>query len=188
MRLLNGIKKLQHNHSVEMKRISNKALIASSLIMICSFFTGCADLNFYRFDHYGSPAARTPYDKRYRKVREYLKEAKNHIKYKTEGKGTDYWQLPFETEYLGTGDCEDKAIWLYSKLLKEDIGNIRLVVGKYKVENTSRHVWINWFNNNNIYIIDPTMDVNIWRTEQYPPGYYQPLYSYYKNEKWKHTK
>ncbi len=113
MRLLKERKKLQHNHSIDTKLISKRILVTAVFTIICSFFIGCADLNFYRFDHYGSPTIRTPYDTRYQKIREYLKEAKNHIHYKAEKKGTDYWQLPLETEYLGTGDCEDKAIWLF---------------------------------------------------------------------------
>lgn len=179
--------KKQAHHLADAKALANKQSIIFTFLIISCFLSGCAELNFYRFDHYGFPAMRTPYDKRYHKIEKYLKTAYTHIDYKADKRGGDHWQLPFETEHLGTGDCEDKAIWLYSKLVKEEINNIRLVVGKYKLEVTGFHAWINWYDDGHVYIIDPTMDANIWLAEQYPSGYYQPYYSYYKKDKWRHS-
>ena len=144
-------------------------------------------LEFSSFDHFGFPAMPTPYDKQYREIKNYLMKARYSFTYKAEKEGADYWQLPFETEYLGTGDCEDQSIWLYAQLTKEGIDNIRLVAGKYKSENENLHVWINLYIDGHAYIIDPTMDEVIWRAALFPPGFYKPLYSYHKDSKWTPT-
>ncbi len=84
---------------------------------------------------------------------------------KLEGVGN--WQLPFETERLGTGDCDDKAVWLYSKLLKDGVGNVRLVLGNYKKGELSVHMWVNWYQDGQVYILDPTVDNSIRTVTQY---------------------
>jgi len=99
----------------------------------------------------------------------------------------DYWQLPEETEKKGRGDCEDKAIWLYSKLIKEGFTDVRLVIGKYRESSPYFHAWVVWYQEDKIFILDPTKNRSIWELRDYPAGYYQPYYSYYKNKKWRHT-
>lgn len=109
--------------------------------------------------------------------------------------GYDYWQLPEETERLGTGDCEDKAIWLYIRLLERGYTNIRLVVGKYRADKEIYHVWVNLYVTapgkdgmveQKVYILDPTMDSKPWPAKSFPAGYYLPLYSFYKSQRWVH--
>jgi hypothetical protein len=89
-----------------------------------------------------------------------------HIK----GAMADYWQLPDETEKRGKGDCEDKAIWLYSKLLKEGF-----------------HAWVVWYYDDAVFILDPTKQKTIRELKDFASDYYQPYYSYYKERKWCHT-
>ena len=110
--------------------------------------------------------------------------------------GYDYWQLPEETEKLGTGDCEDKAIWLYERLLEHSYTNVRLVVGKYQADKNVYHVWVNLYVTTpgkdgkveqKVYILDPTMDSKAWDAKSFPAGYYLPLYSFYKNQRWAHS-
>ncbi len=125
------------------------------------------------------------YDRQYRKVRKYLETA-SRFQYKADTVGADYWQTPYETEKLSRGDCEDKAIWLYSELIKEGFDNIRLVVGEYKRSEASTHVWVNWYHDGSAYILDPTINDGIWKAKAYPKEYYKPSYSYYKGKKWKH--
>ena len=57
----------------------------------------------------------------------------------------DFWQFPEETEHLGRGDCEDKAIWLYAKMLAEGFDDVRLVLGKYIESDTVFHAWVVWY-------------------------------------------
>ena len=126
--------------------------------------TGCVTLAPGHYDHAGISTKRTPYDNQYRKVRKYLETA-SRFKYKADASGADYWQIPLETEKLGMGDCEDKSIWLYSKLLKEGFDNIRLVLGYYRISKSSFHMWVNWYTNGRVYILDPTMNDDIWQAE-----------------------
>ncbi len=158
------------------------------------------------YDHVGIPIQATPYDKRYKKiendkrykkvekhlevsykkVKKYLKKA-SKFKYNGDSRGADNWQLPFETEKSGAGDCDDKAIWLYSKLIKEGIGDVRLVLGNYKRGELSVHMWVNWYHDGQVFILDTTIDNCIRPAEQYSKDYYQPFYSFHKGKKWKHN-
>ena len=134
------------------------------------------------------PCHNTPYvvyDRQYRKVRMNLETA-SRFQYKADRIGADYWQMPHETEKLGMGDCEDKAIWLYSKLIKEGFDNVRLVLGDYKRSEASTHMWVNWYHDGQVYILDPTINDGIWKAKEYSKEYYKPSYSYYKDKKWKH--
>jgi predicted transglutaminase-like cysteine proteinase len=103
------------------------------------------------------------------------------------GKQRDLWQLPEETEALGAGDCEDLAIWLYSKLLSEGLSNIRFTVGLAgSEENQSMHAWVTWYERGEIYILDPSRRGGIFGPGQSGSITYQPYYSYYLNQKWHH--
>jgi hypothetical protein len=99
----------------------------------------------------------------------------------------DYWQLPQETESRGTGDCEDKAIWLYARLIQIGFENVRLVVGKYRVDEPAYHAWVVHNSTGKTYILDPTINDGLWDARRYPKGFYQPLYSYSKDKRWRHS-
>jgi hypothetical protein len=139
--------------------------------------------NYYEPTGISTPVI--PYDKKYQKVHEYLETA-SRFEYKADVQGADYWQSPSETERLGTGDCDDKAIWLYSKLIKEGIDNIRLVLGNYKSGDISVHMWVNWYQDGQVFILDPTIDNGIRSSFEYWTDYYQPFYSFHNGEKWNH--
>jgi len=107
----------------------------------------------------------------------------------------DFWQLPEETAQLGRGDCEDKAIWLYAKMLAEGADDVRLVIGKYCQSDTIFHAWVVWYPHvpdkhgkleQHVYILDPTIHNGIWPAKQFPRGYYQPYYSLHKSQRWIH--
>jgi hypothetical protein len=98
----------------------------------------------------------------------------------------DYWQLPAETEDRGAGDCEDKAIWLYARLIEMGLKNVRLVVGKYRIDQPAYHAWVVCNVSGRVYILDPTMNKGFWEARHYPKGFYQPAYSYSQGRKWRH--
>lgn len=159
-----------------------KILILSALALVTGpLAAGCAT-----YDHVGTSVRATPYDDRYEKVRKYLEMA-GRFEYKADVPGADNWQLPFETEKLGAGDCDDKAIWLYSKLIKEGIDNVRLVLGNYKSGEISVHMWVDWYQDGQVFILDPTIDNGIRTADEYWTDYYQPYYSFHKGKKWKHN-
>ncbi len=184
--ILVGIGAISRNILSLALSVQKKILILTVIALISGTLVGCATLSPGHFDHGGTSTKATPYDKRYKKVRKYLETA-SEFRYKADGVGADYWQLPFETEKLGTGDCEDKAIWLYSRLLKEGFDNVRLVLGNYRRNKSSVHMWVNWYHDGRVYILDPTINDGIWRAEEYSKGFYKPLYSFYKDKKWKHS-
>jgi hypothetical protein len=99
---------------------------------------------------------------------------------------SDHWQLPEETEDRGAGDCEDKAIWLYARLIREGVNRVRLVVGKYRVNQSAYHAWVAVYMGEKIYILDPTINDGIWTVSQYPEEFYVPIYSFYKEDRWQH--
>ncbi len=162
-----------------------KILILSSLALITGPLAGgCATLSSY--DHVGTSVRATPYDNKYEKVKKYLEMA-SRFEYKSDARGADFWQLPLETEKLGTGDCDDMAIWLYSKLIKEGIDDVRLVLGNYKSGKLSVHMWVDWYQDGQVFILDPTIDNGIRSADEYWKDYYQPFYSFHKGKKWKHS-
>lgn len=160
-----------------------KILILSSLALLTGPLAG----GCVTYDHVGTSVHATPYDEKYEKVEKYLEMA-SLFKYKADARDADIWQLPLETEKLGTGDCDDKAIWLYSKLIKEGIDNVRLVLGNYKTGEVSVHMWVDWYQDDGrVFILDPTIDNGIRSADQYWKDYYQPFYSFHKGKKWKHN-
>jgi len=137
------------------------------------------------YDYQGKPAAVTPFEFKYKRIREYLGDA-YQFRYEHEKKNADYWQLPEETERLGKGDCEDKAIWLYSQALKDGFDDVRLVIGKTREDTRGFHAWVAWYPKGKVYILDPANDGEMWEIEQYPKGYYKPYYSFYRDKSWRH--
>lgn len=136
------------------------------------------------FDYQGTPTSTTPFDSKYKCVKNYLRTA-YQFKYEAD-KGMDQWQLPEQTERRGRGDCEDKAIWLYAKLLKDGFNNVRLVIGRQKEGDQTLHAWVAWYEQGKVYILDPTSENLIWEICKYPKGYYKPYYSFYWGKAWDH--
>lgn len=102
------------------------------------------------------------------------------------GRLLEHWQLPEETEGRRAGDCEDKAIWLYVRLIQRGFENTRLVIGKYRINQSDYHAWVAAYLDGKVYILDPTTNNGIWEAQQYPEGFYVPIYSYHKNNRWRH--
>jgi predicted transglutaminase-like cysteine proteinase len=97
----------------------------------------------------------------------------------------DNWKLPPKTE-IGGGDCEDKAIWLYWKLIEDGFKRVRLFVGKHRNSDKFFHAWVIWYTERGNFILDPTNDDMVWPTKSYPTGFYEPYCSYFKDKKWRH--
>lgn len=92
---------------------------------------------------------------------EIMNEVHKRVKYKSEDE--DYWQMPWETDKLGTGDCEDYAIYLYDQLNRNGIKS-EIVVGKMTGANDEGfHAWIEYKDNGESIILDPTSNLKIYR-------------------------
>lgn len=65
----------------------------------------------------------------------------------------DYWQTPIEFESLRSGDCEDFALWTWSKLIK--LGkDARMTLGS---NGYSGHAWVTIFHNHEPFIYETTL-------------------------------
>ena len=108
------------------------------------------------------------------------------FRYIKEQKG-DLWQTPEETERKGSGDCEDKAVWLFSRLKESGYSNVRLVIGKYKSINRGYHVWVLVTDpTHTTYLLDPSSQKCVWKPEDFGPGYYRPIYSFDGQNRYRH--
>lgn len=136
----------------------------------------------------GIPARTTPYDHKFEKVRKYLERVHDNTRYVPERGDQDYWQLPDETETLGSGDCEDMAIWLYVLLKQAGFGAVRLCIGKHRPYSDQMHAWVMWFDGPRLYILDPSVTRKPLRASDADPGSYVPRYSYDGSRRWIHLK
>ena len=109
------------------------------------------------------------------------------IRYVPDKKGQDYWQTPLETEARWSGDCEDKAVWLYAQLKQNGFQDVRLVVGRFRNVSRDFHVWVTLSDSSNdFYVLDPTSQKRLWKSSEFPQGYYHPLYSFDGSNRYKH--
>src|SRR5262245_6689619 len=69
---------------------------------------------------------------------------------------TDRWQTPQETEARRSGDCEDKAVWLYWVLKTNGYQNVALHIGRYRSVDARLHVWVTVEDGSNEWMLDPT--------------------------------
>ncbi len=109
------------------------------------------------------------------------------FRYKEDGRGNDHWQTPEETEQRWSGDCEDKAVWLYAQLKKNNHRGVRLVVGRKDRSSRSFHVWVALeASNGSYFILDPTAQKRIWNASDFSDGSYRPLYSFDGINRYRH--
>lgn len=91
----------------------------------------------------------------------------------------DRWQTPKETSAKGSGNCADKAVWLYTQMKRDGYDNVRLVIGKYNSTDPLFHVWVTYADTaGDIYLLDPTLQRQPWGEGAFPEGVYKALYSF----------
>lgn len=90
----------------------------------------------------------------------------------------DRWQSPEETEVRRSGDCEDKAIWLYAELKKQGFSQVRLVIGKLRSFDNKCHVWVEIGDPNDALIVDAAAQKRVWKRSDFESGFYRPLYAF----------
>ena len=92
---------------------------------------------------------------------------------------TSKWQSSEETEARHAGDCKDKAIWLFTRLIQNGYYNVRLVVGRYRSVDNQLHAWVICSDKHgNTCLLDPTKQKRIWYQIAVDSGFYHPLYAY----------
>ena len=91
----------------------------------------------------------------------------------------DHWQTPQETEVKRSGDCEDKALWLITKLKQSGFSNLRLVIGRYRNFDKKLHVWLTYTTpTGKTYLLDPTIQKRVWNISDFDSKVYIPLLAY----------
>ena len=92
---------------------------------------------------------------------------------------TDHWQTAEETSQKHSGDCEDKAIWLFNRLTKAGYSQLKLVIGKQREIDAQMHVWLTYEDSSGrIFLLDPTAQRKIWALSDLSEGWYQPIYAF----------
>ncbi|HTL70092.1 MAG TPA: hypothetical protein VL404_02255 [Candidatus Eisenbacteria bacterium] len=92
----------------------------------------------------------------------------------------DRWQSPQETDARHSGDCEDKAIWLFYRLKLSGAHDVRLVIGKFKRHMGEFHVWVTYRDaGGGLCLADPTLQKRIWHVSDFSGNnFYVPLFSF----------
>jgi len=110
------------------------------------------------------------------------------FRYLTDAKNHDKWQTPEETEARWSGDCEDKAVWLFAQLKKNGYEGTRLVIGRQNLSSRGLHVWVTLDNSDGtFYVLDPTAQKRVWRSTDFSDGSYKPLYSFDGVNRYRHN-
>ena len=90
---------------------------------------------------------------------------------------TEKWQSAEETTRLFSGDCADKAIWLYTHMRKNGYQNVSLVIGRYSPSSRVLHMWLTYEETpGETLLLDPTMQRKPWKVSDFSKRYYKPVY------------
>lgn len=171
-------------------RATRTSLVTTPLILLLVAFAIAGDI--YPM---GYLTAITPFDARVRKagcfdmipagshpsqprsIEEMFRVARS-FRYVSDS-GGDRWQAADETEARRAGDCEDKAVWLFAQLLKNNYYNVRLVIGKYRSIDKRFHVWVICSDRaGNTCLLDPTIQKRVWYLTATDAGFYKPFYAF----------
>jgi len=89
-----------------------------------------------------------------------------------------YWQTPGEVDLEQAADCKGKAVALYAEMRRNGAKNVRVVIGKRRIESPVTHAWLEWDTKGGSYVLDPTFNEMPIKTAEISPMTYVPLYAY----------
>ena len=175
------------------------ALLVSGLV---ATFPIAADPALNEVSRQGLPTSWTPFDVKVRSVGVldfHIPEGSAHeesleglffrarrFRYSHDFDG-DRWQSAEETERKFSGDCEDKAVWLFTKLKEAGYPNVRLVVGKYRMHDASFHVWVTYASPAGVvYLLDAAIQNRIWEISAASSDFYHPFFSFDGRNRYRH--
>ena len=96
----------------------------------------------------------------------------------------DRWQTAEETATKRSGDCKDKAVWLYAQLRRNGYHNVHLVIGKYRPNETVFHAWVTCVDESgNAYLLDPSLQKGPKEIWDFSEKLYRPIYSFGGSDK-----
>ena len=88
------------------------------------------------------------------------------------------WKTPQEVESAPMADCKGKAVALYQKMQEHGARNVRLVIGRRTPMSRKTHAWLEWTNDGETYVLDPTINWTAYRANEIGENNYRPLYAY----------
>lgn len=88
------------------------------------------------------------------------------------------WQRPSEINMMGGADCKDKAVALYAQMRRNGARNLRIVIGKHHIQDSSTHAWVEWEAMGGSYVLDPTFEETPVTKMELSPMKYVPYYAY----------
>lgn len=96
------------------------------------------------------------------------------FRYKSDKKKRDAWQSADQTSQYFSGDCEDKAIWLYTQMRRNGYRDVSLHIGKYGPSSQKFHMWVTYVDTENrTILLDPTMQRKPWDVSAFPERNYR---------------
>jgi predicted transglutaminase-like cysteine proteinase len=108
----------------------------------------------------------------------------------TELRGIPYgfqkvWKTPAEVESGRPADCKGKAVALYQRMKSHGASDVRLVIGKRAPTSRQTHAWLEWQTAEGSYVLDPTFNYTVTRSEKIRRNCYVPLYAYAGSKKFR---
>lgn len=96
------------------------------------------------------------------------------------------WRTPLEVRMDGVGDCKGKALVLYGWMRSSGANNVRLVIGKRRIEDSLTHAWLEWDTTAGTFLLDPTFNWSVAAKMQ-DSQTYVPFYGYGSGHKYRAT-
>ncbi len=96
------------------------------------------------------------------------------LRYSSDRAKTDKWQSADETTKNYGGDCEDKAIWLYTQLRRDGYRDVALHIGKYAPSSKKFHMWVSYVDEaDRTILMDPTIQIKPWDVTKFSEKNYR---------------
>jgi len=111
-------------------------------------------------------------------TREMEKWARRAHRIAYEHTGDHVWKSPEQVEQTSTGDCKEKALWLFSRLKSSGASSLEMVIGKRHLSDANFHAWIIVHHQGRTYLLDPAARGSVWETSDFEWDEYVPSFSY----------
>ena len=95
------------------------------------------------------------------------------------------WKTPAEVNCALVADCKGKAVMLYVKMRANGATGVRFIIGKHQVADLKTHAWLEWNTTSGTYVLDPTFNSAVERTEEHDPATYIARYAYNGSRKYR---
>lgn len=87
--------------------------------------------------------------------------------------------LPERTEWVQSGDCKAKSLWLCAQI---NDPRVHFVIGKVRPDSPMNHAWLHWFDEGRWWILDSTNYDTPVAIDSLGTADYIPLYSFSRDK------